>query len=122
MRKDQHGISLIGLILISAFVIGIAVVGMRVIPSVIEYFTILKHIKSIAGGGATSVAEIQKAYDRQAEVDPTPSIKGADLEITKEGNQIVISFEYPKKINIAGNVSICIDYTGSSSGSKHRIE
>lgn len=122
MRKQQSGLSLIGLILVSALVIGVALIGMKVAPSVIEYFTIMKHIKTIANSGAATVAEIRNAYDRQAAVDGTPSITGADLEVTKEGGQIVISFEYAKKIPIAGNVSILIDYAGSSSGSKRPSE
>lgn len=121
MRKQQ-GLSLISLIVVSALIIGVAVVGMKVAPSVIEYYTVIRHIKTIASSGATSVAEIQKAYDRQSEVDSTPSITGADLEITKEGNQVVIFVEYSKKIHIAGNVSICIDFSGSSTGSKRAIE
>lgn len=122
MRKQQSGLSLIGLILVSALVIGIAVVGMKVVPSVIEYYTIIRHIKTIANSGAATVAEVRNAYDRQASVDATPSITGADLEVTKEGNQLVISFEYTKKIPITGNVSILIDYAGSSSGSKRLPE
>ncbi|PKO72329.1 MAG: DUF4845 domain-containing protein [Betaproteobacteria bacterium HGW-Betaproteobacteria-14] len=120
--KKQQGLSLIGMIVVGALIIGIAIVGMKIAPSVIEYYTILKHVKAVANGGGTSVAEIRNAYDRYAEIDGTPSISGADLEITKEGNQIVISFEYPKKIHIAGNVSILIDYAGSSSGSKRPSE
>lgn len=122
MRKQQNGLSLIGLILVSALVIGVAVVGMKVVPSVIEYYTIIRHIKTIANSGAATVAEVRNAYDKQASVDATPSITGADLEVTKEGNQLVISFEYTKKIPIAGNVSIVIDYAGSSSGSKRLPE
>jgi len=122
MKKQQRGLSLISLILVSAVVIGVAVVGMKVAPSVIEYFTVVRHIRTIANSGVSTVAEVRSAYDRQASVDDTPSITGADLEITKEGNQIVISFGYAKKIHIAGNVSICIDYTGSSSGSKRPVE
>ena len=121
MKKQQQGVSLIGLIFISAAIIALAVVGMKIAPSVMEYYTIIKHIKTIAGSGATSVAEIQKAYNRQSENDSTPSITGADLEITKEGSQVVISFEYSKKIHLFGNVSICIDYSGSSSGSKRPV-
>ena len=120
--KNQLGLSLIGMILVSAVVIGVAIVGMKVAPSVIEYFTVLKHIKTIAGSGASTVAEVRRAYDNQSVVDETPSVTGADLDITKEGNQLVIDFEYAKKIHIAGNVSILIDYAGSSSGSKRQID
>jgi len=122
MRKQQRGLSLIGLILVSAVVIGVAVIGMKVTPSIIEYYTVINHIKTIAHSGAATVAEVRNAYDRLATVDETPSISGADLDVTKEGNQLVISFEYAKKIQIAGNVSICIDYAGSSSGSKRRVD
>lgn len=122
MVNEQRGLSLIGLIIVSVVLIGVAVVGMKVVPSVIEYYTVMKHIKTIANSGAATVAEVRNAYDRQASVDETPSIAGADLEVTKEGSQLVISFEYVKKIPIAGNVSILIDYAGSSSGSKRPIE
>ncbi|GIK25610.1 MAG: DUF4845 domain-containing protein [Rhodocyclaceae bacterium] len=122
MIKQQRGLSLIGLIIVSVVLIGVAVVGMKVVPSVIEYYTVMKHIKTIANSGAATVAEVRNAYDRQASVDETPSIAGADLEVTKEGSQLVISFEYVKKIPIAGNVSILIDYAGSSSGSKRPTE
>lgn len=122
MKSQQQGLSLVGLILISAVVIGVAIVGMKVVPSVIEYYTIIRHIKTIAGSGASTVAEVRSAYDRQTSIDATPSVAGTDLDITKEGNQIVISFEYAKKIPIAGNVSICIDFSGSSSGSKRAID
>lgn len=122
MINKQRGLSLIGLIIASVVLIGVAVVGMKVVPSVIEYYSIIKHIKTISNSGATTVAEVRNAYDRQASVDETPSITGADLEVTKEGSQLVISFEYAKKIPIAGNVSILIDYAGSSSGSKRPIE
>jgi hypothetical protein len=122
MRKQQRGLSLIGLILVSAVVIGVAVIGMKVMPSVIEYFTIMKHIKTIANSNPTTVADVRKAYENQSTVDETPSLTAADLDVTKEGNQLVISFEYAKKIHIAGNVSILIDYAGSSSGSKRPIE
>jgi hypothetical protein len=122
MIKKQRGLSLISLIIVSVVLIGVAVVGMKVVPSVIEYYTVMKHIKTIANSGATTVAEVRNAYDRQSTVDETPSITGADLEVTKEGSQLVISFEYVKKIPIAGNVSILIDYAGSSSGSKRPTE
>ncbi|MBI3141078.1 MAG: DUF4845 domain-containing protein [Rhodocyclales bacterium] len=124
MRK-QKGMTLIGLIFTGAVVIGLAILGMKVAPSVIEYFTILKNIKAIAASGETrgSVAEVRKAYERRAAVDDTPSVVPADLEVTKEGNEVVISFAYAKKIPIAGNVSICIDFAGSSSpGGRSRAD
>lgn len=123
MRKQQ-GVSLIGLILTAAVVIGLAVVGMKVVPAVIEYFTIMKHIKAIVASGEarSSVAEVRKSYERRAAVEDTPSVSSADLDVSKSGNDLVIAFAYSKKVPIAGNVSICIDFSGSTSGNKRAIE
>ena len=55
-----------------------------------------------------------EAYARQAEIDHTSDIKPEDLEISKEGNQIVISFAYDKRIPLFGPVSLLIDFEGST--------
>lgn len=119
MRK-QRGVSLVGMIFVSAVLIGAAVIGMKVAPAVLEYMTVMKHIKAIAssGEGRSSVAEVRKAYDRRASVENTPSVSAADLDIGKEGNDLVIGFAYSTKVPLAGNVSLCIDFSGSSAGSK----
>jgi hypothetical protein len=119
--KKQQGMTLISLILIGALVIGVAIVAIKTAPSVVEYFSILKVIKAIDASGelkGSSVADIRKSFDKRVYIDDVKSISGADLDISKDGNDIVIAFEYAKKIPIAGNVSLCIDYSGSSSSSK----
>lgn len=115
--KKQKGLSLIGLIFVGGVAIALAIVAMKVTPTVIEYFTILKHIKAIVASGENkaSVADVRKAYERRQAVEETPSVGLNDLEISKEGNQLVISFAYSKKIHLAGNVSLLIDYEGSTS-------
>lgn len=116
--KKQKGLSLIGLLLVSTVLIVVAVLGMKVAPHVIEYFTIMKHVKAIAasGEGQGSVADVRKAYERRAVVEDTPSVGPKDLDISKEGNQLVISFAYEKKIHLFHNVSLCINFEGNSSG------
>jgi hypothetical protein len=63
-------------------------------------------------GGA--VADVRKAFDRRAAVDDITIISPADLEITKEGNEIVVSFAYEKRIKLFYNISVLIDFAGSS--------
>jgi hypothetical protein len=41
-------------------------------------------------------------------------IKANDLDITKEGDKIVISYAYQKKIPILDNVSLVIDFAGTT--------
>ena len=119
--KKQKGMTLISLIVIGGLVIGVAIVAIKAAPSVIEYFSVLKVIRAMGGSGelrGASVADIRKSFDKRADIDSISSIRGADLDISKEGNDVVISFEYAKKIPIGGNVSLCVDFTGSTSSSK----
>lgn len=115
--KKQKGLTLISLIFVGTLVVVLAVIGMKVTPAVIEYYTILKHVKAIvaSGEGKGTVADVRKAYERRAVVEETPSIGPSDLDVSKEGNQLVISFAYSKKIPLASNVSLLIDFEGSSS-------
>ena len=59
--------------------------------------------------------EIRNIYDGYANVDHIETITAADLDISKEGNQVVISFEYEKRIPLFLNVSLLIEFQSSSS-------
>lgn len=118
--KNQKGMTLIGLILGGAVVIGLAIVGMKTAPSVMEYYSILKVLKTMNSSGdikGASIADIRKSYDNRAYIEDIKSVTAADLDISKEGNDTVVAFEYSRKIPIVGNVSLCIDYAGSTSSS-----
>jgi len=116
MRKKQLGISLAGLIAIAAVLIVIAVVGMKLAPSYIEFFSIKKAINAVAAearGGAT-VNEIRKNFDARATIDAIDSVKASDLEITKDSSGVVVSVSYRKEIPLVSNIGLHIDFTAAS--------
>ena len=113
--QHQRGITLFGLLL-WAIVIGFfALLGMRVLPTMNEYFTIQKSINKIANEGFTTVPEIRNAFEKQKEIEYSiKSISAKDLEITKENDKIVIRFAYDSEIEVMDPVFILIKYKGSS--------
>ena len=116
MRR-QRGLSLVGLIVVGGLVVLVAITGMKVAPAVIEYFTILRNVKAMAGSGelrGATVSDVRRAFDRRTQIDEITSVSAKDIDVTKEGNEIVISFAYAKKIPLFGNVSLLIDFEGSS--------
>lgn len=116
MRRER-GLTLISLIVVGGLIVAAALVGMKVAPSVIEYFTILKNVKALASSGelnGASVAEVRRAFDRRAQIDDIRSITPRDLEVTKVNGQVVIDFNYEKRVPLFGPVSLLIDYEGSS--------
>jgi len=109
-NKKQSGLSLTGLIVVLLVVGLIAVVGIRVVPSVTEYMAVKKAITAAKTAGTTP-QEIRAAFDRQAEVGYIQSISSKDLDISKE---LDVSFSYQKVIHLAGPASLVLDYEGST--------
>lgn len=115
MRKQQ-GIGL-PLIVVLLVIFGLlAVLGLKVVPVYIEYYQIKKAVSGIAASGETkgTVADVRKAFDRRAQIDDISIIGGSDLEITKEGGEVVISFSYPKKVPLFRQVNLLFEFHGSS--------
>jgi hypothetical protein len=69
-----------------------------------------------AAASAVTVVDVQRAFDRSAAIDDINSIGPKDLDITKDGDNFVVSFAYSKKIELVAPVSLVIDYKGSSKG------
>jgi hypothetical protein len=113
--RAQRGITLFGL-LFWAIVIGfVALLGLRVLPTVNEYFTIKRAVEQIAASGQTTVPEIRAAFDRQTQIEYSiQSITSKDLEITKINEKVVIAFSYGKEIEIFSPVYLLIKYEGRS--------
>ena len=109
----QRGVSMLGILLICVVIVIIAIGAMKVIPTYIEFRGIKAAALQARDGGKT-VLEIQKAFDRAATINDITTISGKDLEITKEGTNIIVGFKYDKKIHLFHNVSLLIEYAGSS--------
>ncbi len=117
MRARQQGVTMFGCLVIAILIVVVAIGGMKVAPAYIEYFAVKKAIASITASGElrnSTVADVRKAFDRRAIIDDVRVISGADLDVSKEGGEVVISFSYPKKIRLFGNVSLLIEFAGSS--------
>lgn len=114
-RRRQRGVTLFGL-LFWAIVVGIlALVAMKVLPTLNEYFTIQKAVNKIAAEGLTTVPEIRSAFERTKDIEYSISSIGAkDLNITKENDKVVISFAYDKEIELVKPVYLLIKYEGRS--------
>lgn len=113
--RRQRGITLFGL-MFWAIVIGVtALVVMRVLPTVNEYYTIQRAVDKIAREGGTTVPEIRASFDKTKQIEYSiTSIDGKDLQITKENDQIVVSFAYDKEIELVAPVYLLIKYEGRS--------
>jgi type II secretory pathway pseudopilin PulG len=112
-RAPHRGITLIGLLLWAIVVAFVALIVVRVLPTINEYSTILRAVQQIAKAAPTTVAEARSAFEKQKEVEYSiSSISGKDLIVTKENDKVVIRFAYDKEVPIFEPVFLLIKYSG----------
>ena len=90
---------------------------MKLVPSYLEYRTAKRAIEAIARSAQTP-ADVRRAFDNQAAIDDINTITAKDLEISRDGNQMVIAFAYRKEVPLFGPVGMYIDYTANSKGDR----
>jgi hypothetical protein len=113
MKNQQRGLSLIGLLFVGIVLAFVGVVGAQVAPTLIEYQAITKAMKKVAAEGGT-VVEIRNNFDRAQSIDDFKAISGKDLDITKNGDKVVVSFAYTKEIHLGGPAYLLLKYAGNS--------
>jgi hypothetical protein len=113
--RRQRGITLFGLLFWAILIGFFALVGMRVLPTMNEYFTIQKAVNKIAHEGGSTVPEIRAAFEKTKAIEYSiSSVSAKDLTITKENDKVVISFAYDKEIELMKPVYLLIKYEGRS--------
>jgi hypothetical protein len=113
--RNQQGATLLGMLVVGIIIVFVAIVGLKIAPAYIEYYTLKKAIVAVAQSNSRStVAEVRYAFQLRSAIDNIDVIGAQDLDITKEGNEVVISVAYPKRIPLFGNVNVVIDFAASS--------
>ena len=114
--RQQRGLSLIGLLFWGGVIAVLAVVGMKVFPTVLEYYTVQKVVDRIAAGNPSTVPQVRQEFDRATQVEYSiQSVKSTDLVVTKDGNdKVVIEFAWDKEVDLFGPVYLLIKYRGKS--------
>ena len=109
----QRGFSAISLLFIGIALAFVIFIGIKVVPTVTEYMSIQKAVNRAAQERG-SINAIQAAFERSVMTDYITSINSSDLDITKEGDRVVIKFAYEKEIPLFRNVFLLIKYSGTS--------
>ncbi len=111
-KSKQRGITFFGLIFVGAVVGIFGVIAAQVFPTVLEYQTVIKAVNKAQEG--SSVVEVRTIFDKAAAIDAISSVSGKDLEITKEGDKVVVRFAYEREIHLVGPAWLTLKYAGRS--------
>ena len=113
--RRQRGLTLIGLLFSGIIIALVALVVMRVVPTVIEYVNIKKAVVRATSASPTGLpSEIRTAFDRSQAIDDFSAVAAKDLVISKVNDKTVVSFAYEKRVPLFGPASLLIEYKGDS--------
>lgn len=112
-HKTQDGVSLMGLLVVSALLIAVALVGMKIVPAYMEFLSVKKVLTAMKQEplDSMSASEIKKSFDKRADVAYISVVKGSDLTIEKTSSGTAVNVEYQVIKPIAGNISVLIDFS-----------
>jgi hypothetical protein len=114
----QKGVSLLSVVFFGVLALLVVIVTVKTFPTYTEYLAIKKAVSGVASEvdsqGANPETNIAFAFARRQAIDGFSSITSNDLKIVRKGARIEISFAYEKRIPLVANVSLLIDYSGSS--------
>jgi Tfp pilus assembly major pilin PilA len=112
VRSGQRGISFIGLLFVVGVLASVGILAAEAFPTVIEYQAVLKATQKASAGN--SVSEVRQIFDKAASIDNINSISARDLDISKEGDKVVVKFAYNKEIHMFGPAYLLLKYAGQS--------
>ena len=115
--KRQRGVTFVGMIFIAALIILGAIIALKLVPAYIEYATVVQHLREIARSPEArgSTREIQMLFSKRAQIDNIRVVAADEIEVTRDGNSVVLSASYQTKVKLFGNLSACIDFEARSS-------
>ena len=117
INSKQRGMTFIGLVLVIAAVIFLAVIAMKVVPAYIEFSGVknaIKYVSKDAAFATMSKKEIVSAFDKSASTGYVTVIKGSDLVIEKNETGNVVTADYQVTLPIVANASILLDFHATS--------
>ncbi|HEV3240933.1 MAG TPA: DUF4845 domain-containing protein [Casimicrobiaceae bacterium] len=115
-RSGQKGISILGFIFVAAVVLSVAMIGFRVFPSYIEYLSVQKALKEMleASRDGQPLQTYRSDFDRRANAGYIDSVRGSDVDVAKEGNQVVATASWTKTLPLVGNASLLLDFQATA--------
>lgn len=115
--RSQKGLTMSGFLTAAVILIILALLGFKIGPAYWEDVTIKKTLKAMAEDPALSTGNriaIERAFSLRTAVENVTAISAKDIEVTKDGANIVLSASYTARVPLFYNISACMDFNPSS--------
>ena len=115
-RERQRGLSMIGFLFVAVVVVVCIMIGFRVAPAYIEYYSVTKALEEALYNAKdlNSAAEIRSAFQRKADAGYIESVTGKDIDVVKNKNEVTASASWTRKLPLVANVSLLLDFEATA--------
>jgi Domain of unknown function (DUF4845) len=115
--KAQGGLTILGFMLVAAVVIIFAMVGFRVVPSYIEYYSVKKSLDDTMRSGNVDPSNLQAfraELARRLQTSYVENVKANDAIVQRSGNQISAELAWERRLHMFGNAYILLEFEVTS--------
>jgi hypothetical protein len=114
--KTQRGVTMLGMLFFLALTASVALIGFRVAPFYIDYFTMRSMLNKLAGekGGATD-GELRRDFDMRANTNFLTGYSAKDLDINRDEGMLTLSVAMSDKKPLAAGISLLMELEAKGS-------
>ena len=116
--RAQAGLTILGFLLVAAVVIIFAMVGFRVVPSYIEYYSVKKSLDDTMRSGTVDPNNLRLFRDeltRRLQTSYVENVKANDAIVLRQGNQVTAELAWERRLHMFGNAYILLEFEAKSS-------
>ena len=105
-----------GFLLTAVVAVAVVMIGFRMVPAYIEYFTVKKIMAKTLEDSKPgfSLYQFRRDFDLKASADYIDSVQGSDITVAKDGNAIVANAAWTRTLHLVGNVSLLLEFEAST--------
>jgi hypothetical protein len=115
-RQGQRGLTITGFLFVAIIAVIAIMVGARTVPAYIEWYTVQKVMANTlqTSKEGFTLYQFRRDFDLKAAADYIESVRGTDIEVSKEGNQLVATASWSRILHLVGNVSLLLEFEATA--------
>jgi len=116
MRTRQRGLSMLGFLFVAVVVVTCVMIGFRVLPSYIEYYSVQKALEQALADtqDLNSAADVRKAFQKRVDAGYIDSVSGRDIDVVKSKNEVTASASWTRKLPLVANASLLLEFEATA--------
>lgn len=113
VRRDERGMTFIGLLCILVLVGAIGYAGVRLVPVYLNYMKLARTMESAASefkGEAADLSGVRKSLDRHWAIEDITGVDQKDIEITRDDKGLQLHVVYDDAVPYIANISLSVHF------------